>query len=1234
MSVRVWILVSLAILISHSSVQAGIGEAVEFNFGRVVLGNGTEETWTACEDHPETFNYVGQATHTGSTDFQIISDTCSGSTVGPGQCCSVTVRFTPSSLTPLKTQPKKAFFSIYNLERWEPATPPPPGQETEWEEELTLTVSGEGVPALLPVIQTCVGSCAGAAISTVPSAVPANSSINIHTLALEEQIPLVGVPFSLSYTSDLRRIRLEPKVFGLGGWVPSVMHYYNPEDKILYLGYGPALAVEARPLGTGYYIVSPSGKEVYFFNQQGIHTETRETLQGLLVYSFTYQSEGKISSIADRFSNQTTFSYVGNAVTVTSPYGQSTELTLDNNGFLASLVNPLNETWLFQHNSYGLLLAKTKPQGQTSQITYDEFGFVKEDLGHGGDFLRVLRLFNSVTGKQNVTLTTAEGRQTQFESTAENSTASSHKMISSSGYVLNDARQSLGIQSSSDSTGVVSSSSVLPNPRFGVMSSYSSESSIQVPGTALDIKTATSLDAVLSAPSDPLSPLISLTETTILQNNPARTFRNIVTVETGNRLKREFISPLNRKVTENYNASGMLENLQAGDFTPVMLSYDVRGRLTETTQGVRRTQVFYSGSGNIEKVTNPLNQDTLFSYDGANRVTQKIFPDLRTVQYAYDKNGNVVSITTPKNIIHTFGLNGSELVSIYAAPPAPGNSNYSTTYEYSLDNQIKKIIRPGNDPISFEYSAMTGVVNKVVTPSGNYNIVTDPVKGLPTLISNPSGLKTQRSYVGPFISKDELLDSQDQVLGSYERVFNGDVVASDMVRGADGKGTSVSYQYDNDGNIIQAGDLTLTYNQNGQIYGTSIGAGVSAISDSYIYNSFGEVTEYEVKRGAVTLYKLNLARDVLGRITQKTQFMRGSTTVWDYIYDSSGRLTDVTKDGAAYAQYIYDANGNRIGGFIGPQTTTASYDSHDRLVSYNSFNYTYKPNGFLFKRTNTVTGFYNYYMYDSLGNLKKYYNGDVPSIVYDHDGLDRVVGRYSKGHVFSRWIYKDRYHIAGQLSETGVLSHRFVYGSKSNVPDYMISGNQIYRIISDHLGSPRIVFRVSDGALISWLDHDEFGRILGSYNAFIPFGFAGGFWNLNNPLVRFGARDYDPEVGRWTSKDPILFGGQDTNLYGYVFQDPVNFIDPSGLLFENIIAKYTTPKQQAAIGAATGAVGAALMYGSFNPFAGVTFSIGAYLGYEGSANVIKASKRGFVNDIMDDIIPRAEAGEKTCPQGN
>jgi len=55
-------------------------------------------------------------------------------------------------------------------------------------------------------------------------------------------------------------------------------------------------------------------------------------------------------------------------------------------------------------------------------------------------------------------------------------------------------------------------------------------------------------------------------------------------------------------------------------------------------------------------------------------------------------------------------------------------------------------------------------------------------------------------------------------------------------------------------------------------------------------------------------------------------------------------------------------------------------------------------------------------------------------------------------------------------------------------------------------------------------------------------------YDSDTGLTRFGFRDYDAETGRWTAKDPILFGGGDSNLYGFVLQNPVNWIDPWGLL--------------------------------------------------------------------------------------
>ncbi|MEO8218803.1 MAG: RHS repeat-associated core domain-containing protein [Acidobacteriota bacterium] len=105
-----------------------------------------------------------------------------------------------------------------------------------------------------------------------------------------------------------------------------------------------------------------------------------------------------------------------------------------------------------------------------------------------------------------------------------------------------------------------------------------------------------------------------------------------------------------------------------------------------------------------------------------------------------------------------------------------------------------------------------------------------------------------------------------------------------------------------------------------------------------------------------------------------------------------------------------------------------------------------------------------------------------------------------------------------------------------------------YRIVSDHLGSPRLVVDVASGTVAQRIEYDEFGNVVSDTNpGFQPFGFAGGLYDRDTGLVRFGARDYDPQTGRWTTKDPIGFAGLDTNLYVYAYNDPINEIDPMGL---------------------------------------------------------------------------------------
>ena len=135
-----------------------------------------------------------------------------------------------------------------------------------------------------------------------------------------------------------------------------------------------------------------------------------------------------------------------------------------------------------------------------------------------------------------------------------------------------------------------------------------------------------------------------------------------------------------------------------------------------------------------------------------------------------------------------------------------------------------------------------------------------------------------------------------------------------------------------------------------------------------------------------------------------------------------------------------------------------------------------------------------------------------------------------------------------ELDAGGNVVARFVYATSGICPDYMVKARVTYRIISDHLGSPRLVVNTSTGAVAQKIEYSEFGEVISDTNpGFQPFGFAGGLYDNDTKLVRFGARDYDSFTGRWTCKDPIDFEGGDTNLFAYCMNDPVNFLDPDGM---------------------------------------------------------------------------------------
>jgi RHS repeat-associated protein len=268
------------------------------------------------------------------------------------------------------------------------------------------------------------------------------------------------------------------------------------------------------------------------------------------------------------------------------------------------------------------------------------------------------------------------------------------------------------------------------------------------------------------------------------------------------------------------------------------------------------------------------------------------------------------------------------------------------------------------------------------------------------------------------------------------------------------------------------------------------------------------------------------------------------TITIDYRYDLAGRLVEVKQNGVVTEVYTYDNNSNRLTAQTENGVLNGSYDEQDRLIQYGNNTYDYTTNGELLSKNNN--GQITQYQYDVLGNLRSVQLPNGKQIEYLIDARNRRIGKKINGQLVQGFLYQDSLNPLVELDNNGNIVSKFVYSSKANIPDYMLKNGKTYRILSDHLGSPRLVVDISNGSIIQRMDYDAFGNVIFDSNpGFQPFGFAGGIYDLDTKLTRFGARDYDAQIGRWLAKDEALFNGG-MNLYLYVVNDPVNSIDMTG----------------------------------------------------------------------------------------
>lgn len=923
----------------------------------------------------------------------------------------------------------------------------------------------------------------------------------------------------------------------------------------------PASAV--RTPDAEFTMQSQDGSELYLFNAEGRHLETRDALTNALRYSFLYTESGQLQTITDGDGLITTLERdpTGTPTAIVGPYGQRTTFTTDENSYLASVTDPEGNTWSMTYDDNGLLETFTEPNGNatgdpddfTHIHEYEDDGRLRQDTDPDGGFKRLERTEDN--GDYTVAMSTALGRTTSYR-VEDVSTGGRQRINTGANGVTSTQIITDADDTSTLPTGMKVKTTLGPDPRWGMMSPIATSTVVTTPLGKQKTTTA-SRTVTLADATDPLS-LLTQTDTTVVNG---KTFTSVYDATARTRTDttpggRKVITTLDEKGRVTTIApQGKVPGLNSTEVAllPLQLEYDADGRPESSAHGDRESSIHYYPTGTaqagfVEYTVDALKLESHFTHDAAGRLETSLLPGdepgtTRQIGFAHDANGNLTGLTPPEQPEHNMAFTDTNRLEDYLPPDLPDDGANRTHYDYNLDGQLELVTLPDASVIDYQYHASKGQLETITHPDGILQHTYDAITGQLKSIATHEGETVSLTYDGSLVTDHTWTGL---VSGTVHFVHNSDFRVESV--GVNG-GNPIPYQYDSDGLLTAAGGLTRTLDLD---TGFPVTTSLGTISDKFEYDAYGEVARYNATASSQSLLSFSYTeRDAMGRIVEVTEQIQGTsgleTYTTHYTYTPAGRLEQVDRAGDTWL-YTYDANGNRTS-YDGPDGSVLPseivVDDQDRLTQYGNLSFTYTEDGRLESRSDADSNTSLSYTYDVFSNLLSV---DLPDKTIDYviDGMNRRIGKKVDGQLVQGWLYLNQLEPIAELDGNSNVVSLFVYGTRATVPDSMVRGGKTYRILSDHLGSVRLVVEASSGAVVQRMDYDAWGNVLVDTNpGFQPFGFAGGMYDRDTGLVRFGARDYDPVIGRWTTKDPIGFKGG-ISTYEYARSSPVDYIDPNG----------------------------------------------------------------------------------------
>jgi RHS repeat-associated protein len=837
----------------------------------------------------------------------------------------------------------------------------------------------------------------------------------------------------------------------------------------------------------------------------GLLTKIFDNTRKQVIREYEHDTNGRLISITDQFNNKVTITrdYDGKPTQITAPNGQLTRLFVDQKGDLTSVTYDDSSVYSFSYNDKSLLTSKQTPNNYNSQYYYDDSGRVVRQIDtNNGEWQFGKTQLNNAT---EYSIIKPEGDKVTYVDTRafDESISSLIKLPSGYTYTVNSNKNNTDTSTLKDSVTVRTQTGQDPLTLNTILKSQT----ITMPSGLS--KTTTQTIAYTGDAKNPSTRTVSIAtngKTTTVYNDFQQ---GTVTAKT----------PIGKQFVTTYDLStGLTTKTQYTNILPTTYDYDAKGRLIKQTFGTNQVSYTYNLKGNIDTITDAKGLKTSYAYDLLDRVTSVTYPNGNKEQYSYDKEGNVLKYTTPKSTQFDFTHNSVKQRTSLKSP-----SSKTTLYSYNKNRDLTTITNPSGKKINYIYT--NSQLSKISTSDTDYEYTYWFDNKIKSIIKGTE--KTNYEYDGELLTN---INYQGALSQDISYTYNTDFNPASITY----SGKTGNYVYDSDSLLTKSGSFDI---QRDASTGLATQISDGTFTKKYSHDNMGYVSKIQDNSYTQTITN----RYENSNIKEITE----GSNAYAYEYDDLNRLTKVTKNNQAVEQYTYDQQGNRVSSTVNGATTTASYNSDDELTTYGANSYTYDSDGYL--KTKTDTQGITTYTYGTLGELREVKLPSNTFITYTYNANNQRVSKSVDGTTTEKYLWLDLTTLLAVYDGSDNLKQRFIYAEDRTPVAYTDKDDNIFYLSYNHLGTLKAVTDKSNN-IIKSLEHDSFGNIISDTNPSldIPLGFAGGLYDKDTKLTRFGYRDYDSYTGRWTAKDPIDFEGGSSNLYGYALNDPVNFIDPTG----------------------------------------------------------------------------------------